>query len=63
MLLKSSAILAPLMIGGAYATGAFDSSYSREVDRPMPQVMARSPISTFASSPVSPAPIPPAPAE
>ena len=40
MLLKSSAILAPLMIGGAYATGAFDSSYSREVDRPMPQVMA-----------------------
>lgn len=40
MLVKSSAILAPLLIGGAYVTGAFDGSYSREVARPPAEVMA-----------------------
>lgn len=39
MFLKSFGILAPVVLGGMYVSGAFGGGYSREVDRPRAEVM------------------------
>jgi hypothetical protein len=38
---KFVAVAAPLVLGGAYFTGAFDGGYSRTVDRPPAEVIAQ----------------------